>query len=472
MTPGKHPVAAVDSMHHPLPAVARLAEALDRDCRGEVLTVAEDGFDQAVVGHNHTLVHQPDVVVQAADANDVTAAVRAAARYGARVQVQSTGHGPSQVTRGGILVRTGALDDIDIDPATRTARVGAGVCWGDLVAACADHGLAPLGMASAASVGVAGYLLGGGMGPLGRTEGFGADHVLAVEMVDATGRMCGVDAEHHADLFWTVRGGRLVPGVVTAFTLELREVPQLFAATVTYDRADVPAALAEYAAWQQPLPDATTSTAGLLRFPDAPDLPQRVRGRRFLQVGIVHIGDESSGRATVDRLTDMGTPAAVEAAVTDPAGWLRSQPPIPPGPSWQRGMLLNRFDSEVAEVAVRAAGPEVDAPWQVVEVRPTGGALARRPRVANAVGGRSDGVILSVVAPTANGSGALATAHARLAERMCPWVIPGLHVNFHGLEDANHPLSRAWPASTCDELADVRATYDPTGLFPTPTLTA
>jgi FAD/FMN-containing dehydrogenase len=59
--------------------------------------------------------------------------------------------------------------------------VGAGATWAQAVTAtAAAHGLAPL-CASSTAVGVAGYTLGGGMGPLGRRHGFAAAVQQAVD---------------------------------------------------------------------------------------------------------------------------------------------------------------------------------------------------------------------------------------------------------------------------------------------------
>jgi hypothetical protein len=60
---------------------------------------------------------------------------------------------------------------------------------------------------SAADVGVAGYTLGGGLSWLGRRYGLASNHVTAIELVTADGRLVRADAEHEADLFWALRGG-------------------------------------------------------------------------------------------------------------------------------------------------------------------------------------------------------------------------------------------------------------------------
>ena len=84
-----------------------------------------------------------------------------------------------------------------IDPEARTARVGAGVRWRAVIDAAAPYGLAPLN-GSSSSVGVVGYTLGGGIGPMARRYGFAADHVRSFTIVTADGEIRTVDEQHHA----------------------------------------------------------------------------------------------------------------------------------------------------------------------------------------------------------------------------------------------------------------------------------
>ena len=56
------------------------------------------------------------------------------------------------------------MDEVRIDPQARTATVGAGARWQQVIEAAAPHGLAPLN-GSSPTVGVVGYTLGGGAGP-------------------------------------------------------------------------------------------------------------------------------------------------------------------------------------------------------------------------------------------------------------------------------------------------------------------
>ena len=74
---------------------------------------------------------------------------------------------------------------------------------------------------SSPSVGVIGYLLGGGLSFYGRTHGLAVNHVRAFEVVTPDGALRRVDAENGAELFWALRGGGGAYAVVTAVELGL-----------------------------------------------------------------------------------------------------------------------------------------------------------------------------------------------------------------------------------------------------------
>src|SRR5260370_2964876 len=58
----------------------------------------------------------------------------------------------------------------------------------------------------AATVGVGGYLTGGGHSFFSATYGMGADQVLEIEMVTPGGDILTVNECQHQDLFWAMRG--------------------------------------------------------------------------------------------------------------------------------------------------------------------------------------------------------------------------------------------------------------------------
>ena len=61
-----------------------------------------------------------------------------------------------------------------------------------------------------------------------------ANHVSAIELVTADGRLVRADREHEPDLFWALRGGGGSFGIVTAIELELFPIAQAYAGILWY----------------------------------------------------------------------------------------------------------------------------------------------------------------------------------------------------------------------------------------------
>lgn len=117
---------------------------------GRTLLPGDPGFLQAATPWNLAISQPVRAVVEVADAVDVAATVRFAAAHELTVSAQAGGHGASGDTDGLILLRTGRIDEVTVTPGERTARVGAGAQWGDVLAAAGPHGL--LGLAGSSPV--------------------------------------------------------------------------------------------------------------------------------------------------------------------------------------------------------------------------------------------------------------------------------------------------------------------------------
>ena len=74
---------------------------------------------------------------------------------------------------------------------------------------------------SAPTVGVMGYLVGGGLSFYGRAHGLAANHVRAFEVVTPDGRARRADADENPELFWALRGGGGGYAVITAVEIGL-----------------------------------------------------------------------------------------------------------------------------------------------------------------------------------------------------------------------------------------------------------
>jgi FAD/FMN-containing dehydrogenase len=152
------------------------------------------------------------------------------------------------------LVNTSAMSAVLVDPDRRIARVGPGATWGQVVAAAAPFGLAPLS-GSAPSVGVTGYTLGGGLSWLSRKHGFAADSVVRADVVSAEGELISTSADEHPDLFWALRGGGGNFGLVTGLEFRLHPVARVYAGTSYFQLERTAEVLTRYRDWVDDAPD-------------------------------------------------------------------------------------------------------------------------------------------------------------------------------------------------------------------------
>ena len=281
--------------------------ALRDAVRGRVALPGDDGWDAARTAWNLSVDQRPAAVVEVADAGDVVAAVRYARDQGLGVSAQPSGHGATHDLAGTILLRTGALDEIEIDTGRRRARVGAGVRWGELLARSARRGLAGL-CGSSPEVSVVGYTLGGGLSWLGRRYGLAANAVTAVDLVDPDGELVTIDAVSDPDLFWAVRGGGGSFGIVAALEFELYPVAEVFGGQVAWPVEHAPAVLRAFRTLAAAASDDVSATVSLLQVPPLPELPEPIRGRHLITVGYCHAGGEAAGRELLAPLYAIAPP--------------------------------------------------------------------------------------------------------------------------------------------------------------------
>ena len=440
-------------------------DRLAREVVGEVLDGDDHGAAAAAAGFNTAVTHHPSLVVVAQTADDVAAAVRFAGENGLPVAVQATGHGAAAPVEGAVLVTTGRMQQVQVDPLGGTARVGAGVRWRSVIDPAAPYGLAPLS-GSSSGVGVVGYSLGGGMGHLARRHGFAADHVTAVELVTADGRTRRVTRATDPELFWAVRGGQSRFGIATALEFDLVPLPEFFGGAVVFGPADVERVLRAFAAWAPTLPEEVTTSVAVLRLPPVDDVPPPLRGVVSLALRFGFAGPAARGAELLAPMRRVATPlldsvgpmpyAAVDGIHMDPTE---------PMPAVMRGGLLHSLPSAAVDAVLEVAGPDVDVPLAMVELRLMGGALGRPAPVPNAVAGREGAFSVAVVAPAPPPLASVAPAVSEgVIAALQPWS-PGTGlVNFGG-HGPGSGAARAWAHDDLERLSRIKAAVDPGDLF-------
>src|SRR5256885_4949520 len=280
----------------------------------------DESWDEARLAWNLAVDQQPAAVALPESARDVGAIVRWARERGLRVAPQGTGHNAHALgsLAHTVLLKTERMRAVAIDARAQRARVEAGVLWLEVVEAAAEHGLAALA-GSSPDVGVVGYTLGGGLSWLGRKYGIGANSVTAVELVTADGRLVRADAENEPDLFWALRGGGGSFGVVTALEFRLYPLAEVYAGWLFFPIERAEEVLYTWRLSLDSMPDEMTLVARFLRLPRIPEIPEPLRGRSFVVVEGIYVGDEAEGAELIRPLRELGPELNTFATIPMPA---------------------------------------------------------------------------------------------------------------------------------------------------------
>ncbi len=407
----------------------------------------------------------PAAVVFAASAHDVAETVRFAAEHGLRVAVQATGHGAMPVGADTVVVHMAAMSSCTVDPVSRTARVGGGAVWQQVLDAATPHGLAPL-LGSSPGVGVVGFLTGGGIGPMVRSVGLSSDHVRAFELVTGGGEFVRVTPDEHADLFWGLRGGKGALGVVTGVQIDLLPIAEFYGGALYFDGADAADVLHTWRQWCAGLPESVSTSVALLQLPPLPGVPEPLAGRLSVAVRYAALGDfEEAAR----RLEPMraAAPVLIDAVGVMPYAAIGAvhADPVDPMPTHENHALLRELPAEAVDALLALAGPESGSVQAIIELRQLGGALAREPRHRSAFCHRDAAFTLTTIGALAPPVAEAVPGHAAaVIAGMAPWSTGGQMPNFAPAGDPGR-AARCYSEDTRYWLSALAQRYDPAGVL-------
>jgi FAD binding domain/Berberine and berberine like len=414
---------------------------------------------------------RPQAVVRCRSPEDVVEALAFARRSGIEVAVRSGGHDFAGRSSGpGMVLDLAPMRALEVSDGLAT--VGPGFPLGDLYAALAGREVTiPAGCA--ATVGIGGQALGGGLGLLGRSRGLTSDQMVAAEVVLADGRVVECDERRHEDLFWALRGaGAHGVGVVTRLTL--RTVPEPAATSFhlkwPYERAS--ALIAAWQEWSPAGPDELAASLLVTVDGDAGADP------------VVHlfgsmIGGETETAGMLDEFVSVvgADPASSERAhmrYGSLKNYLGERGPGDQEDEDGRPYMKSEFFraplpggavEALVEGFVRGRRPREA---RKLDFMPWGGAYNRVPADATAFPHRDALFLLehSVVVPVGFDSAAIESARAWLSdswEVVHPSGSGGVYANF---PDTDLPDEhRAYWRDNLERVRRVKESYDPQGLL-------
>jgi FAD/FMN-containing dehydrogenase len=430
---------------------------------GRVIVPGDDGYDEARTVFYGGIDRHPALIIRPVDAKEVSQVVTLARETGLPLAVRSGGHSTAghSVSDGGIVLDLKEMKSLNIDPERRTAWAGAGLTAGEYTVATDQYGLAT-GFGDTGSVGIGGLTLGGGVGYLVRKYGLTIDDLLAAEIVTADGQILQIDGDSHPDLFWAIRGGGGNFGVVTRFQFRLHEVGAILGGMLLLPAT--PEVIAGFIAEADAAPEELSMIANVMPAPPMPFIAAEHYGRLVIFALLAYTGDIEAGeralapiRALVEPLADMVRP------IRYPEMYLPEEEGYHPT-AVGHTMFLDSLDRDLASTILQYL-KNSDAPLRVAQLRVLGGAVARIPVETTAYAHRQSRIMVNLAA-FYEGPDDKPVREAWVKEfaAAIDQGNSGAYVNFLG-DEGEARIRQAYPGSTWDRLAAIKARYDPDNLF-------
>jgi FAD/FMN-containing dehydrogenase len=324
--------------------IAKLGKSL----AGEVVLPHDKTYAKLRRVRNHAVNKRPAIIVRCANRNDVQLAVEFGRRHDLLTAVRSGGHSFAGhgVCDDGLVIDLSPMKRVQIDPAHEKIRIEPGIVAGELDCLTQSFRRAvPLG--SCATVGVAGYALGGGESSLTPKFGYGCDSVVGLEVVTADSKVLTANAREHPDLFWAMRGAGANFGIATAIEFQLHPIETVLSGSLRYPIRQARKVLEFFDTYAPTIPSDLFLIAAVLPHP----------GERMLDVKVVWTGDRKKGERVLRPLRTYLKP--FEDTIT-PKAYLdeqRSAFDVPEGEqsSHRRGGHFKRLTDDVIDTITEHA---------------------------------------------------------------------------------------------------------------------
>ena len=436
------------------------AEELRSGIQGEIVVDGDDTYPRIRQIWNGAVNHRPALFALCKTVADVQTAMRVARAHRMPLSVRGGGHdwAGRALRDGGLVIDLSMMRQVQVDPDTRIATVAGGAVAADVTEAAAPHGLAAI-TGNVGAVGMAGFLLAGGYGPLTTRFGLAIDNLVGAEVVLADGRRVWADASHESDLFWALRGGGGNFGVVTSMRLRLHPVHDVLAGIILFPWSEARAVLRGHAEMMSSAPDELSAVAGLLTGPD---------GNPALFLGPIWTGEMTRGQEFMSRMESLGTPSFTQIAQMSLADLIKLYDAhVVNGRHYA---LQTRWFADLSPEVISAivsAGAERTSPLSFMAIHHLHGAATRVAPDATAFSLRRDHFMLEIVAAWEPGPGDDGEAHRRwmfdLSKAVAPFALPGGYANFLA-PDAHDQIRDAYGANA-DRLRSLKQKFDPKNLF-------
>lgn len=174
---------------------------------GYIVMPGDPSYDTDRMLSNPIFNPSPAFIIYCQAISDVKIALRLSGKGNMPFTVRSGGHCTAGYSSGaGVLIDVSGINDVFVEPLSRTAVVGAGCNFGKFNKVLETFHLHVPG-GECVDVCIGGYVQGGGVGFTSTTYGMNCDNVISMQVMLADGSIVTCSEKQNRDLWWAMRGG-------------------------------------------------------------------------------------------------------------------------------------------------------------------------------------------------------------------------------------------------------------------------
>ena len=444
-------------------------DKLRANLRGTLIERGDPSYEDARKLYNGMIDKRPSLIATCIDAADVITAVNFGRENSLRIAIRGGGHnGPGLASvNDSLVIDLSMMKGVQVDPAARIARVGAGSTQGDVDHATHAFGLAvPAGIIS--TTGIAGLTLSGGHGYLSRKYGLTIDNLLEADVVLADGTFAKASKDSNSDLLWALRGGGGNFGVVTNFTFKLHPVTDVFAGPIAWDQKHARTIMQRYREFLPRAPEDLGAFVGLKTVPSSAPFPNEFWGKRICLLMSCYNGTEAEGKKSL---------APLLGALPEPwFNWMGTMPYpsvqsmfdglYPKGMQWYwRGDFVKTLPDAAIDAHLEQAA-KTPSELSLMHLYPIDGAVHRVGPAETAWNCRDAtwSMVIAGIDPDPKKAGRVTEWTKSYWDAVHPFDLAGAYPNFM-MDDEGDARLKATYGENYTRLASVKKKYDPANLF-------
>ncbi len=432
---------------------------------GRVITRENLQYEESRKMWNRATEKYPLLIVYCKNNEEVRNAILWAKANEVAIRIRSGGHHYDGYSTGNnvMVIDVSGLNEIVVDEVEGYVTIGGGVQNREIYEVLGQKGYAFPG-GGCPTVGVAGFVLGGGWGYSCRLLGLGCDHLKEVVLIDAEGNEIIASEMSHPELFWALRGsGGGQFGVVVSMTFALP--PKRDRATLLrleYHDVTLEEQVLMFELWQKELPNLCPEVNFKLSFYNSKE-----KGRGILLIGIYY-GEKEEAHNILEPFKRIGRHlySIVEPmSVLEVNRWIQDA-----HPEYEHYKSSGRFVSrdftrdEIKELLSLIERRAEGAIYTALSCYGLGGAVKEKTQEATAFYYRQSKYILGFQSVWEDNVYSLANKEWFLQRfKKIEAITEGSFVNFPlgELED----FEKAYYGEHMFKLKEIKAQYDPENVF-------